>query len=93
MFGGVDKIRIARTILTGCGPVDIRLLRPFNTFGLWQNERAIIGAIIRQALNPSCSTIMFGDATTVRDLTSVTKYCGGIHGCRAVGKPGIRAAI
>jgi NAD dependent epimerase/dehydratase len=48
------------------------ILRPFNTFGPRQSERAIIGAIIRQALDPSCSAIMVGDATTVRDLTFVS---------------------
>ena len=52
--------------------VPVVLLRPFNTFGPRQSERAIIGTIIRQALDPSCATIMVGDATTVRDLTFVT---------------------
>jgi NAD dependent epimerase/dehydratase len=48
------------------------ILRPFNTFGPRQSERAIIPTIIRQALDPSCPAIMVGDATTVRDLTFVT---------------------
>jgi NAD dependent epimerase/dehydratase len=52
--------------------VPVVILRPFNTFGPRQSERAIIGAIIRQVLDPSCSAIMVGDATTVRDLTFVT---------------------
>jgi UDP-glucose 4-epimerase len=52
--------------------VPVVLLRPFNTFGPRQSERAIIGTVIRQALDPSCSTILVGDATTVRDLTFVT---------------------
>ena len=52
--------------------VPVVILRPFNTFGPRQSERAIIGTIIRQALDPSCSAIMVGDATTVRDLTFVT---------------------
>jgi UDP-glucose 4-epimerase len=51
--------------------VPVVILRPFNTFGPRQSERAIIAAIIRQALDPSCSAIMIGDATTVRDLTFV----------------------
>lgn len=51
--------------------VPIVILRPFNTFGPRQSERAIIGSIIRQALDPSCAAIMVGDATTVRDLTFV----------------------
>ena len=52
--------------------VPVIILRPFNTFGPRQSERAIIGTIMRQALDPSCPTIMVGDATTVRDLTFVT---------------------
>ena len=48
------------------------ILRPFNTFGPRQSERALIGSIIRQALDPSCPAIMVGDATTVRDLTFVS---------------------
>ena len=52
--------------------VPVITLRPFNTFGPRQSERAIIGTIMRQALDPSCPTIMVGDATTVRDLTFVT---------------------
>ena len=48
------------------------ILRPFNTFGPRQSERAIVGTIIRQALDPACPAIMVGDATTVRDLTFVT---------------------
>ena len=52
--------------------VPVVILRPFNTFGPRQSERAIIGTIIRQALDPSCPAILVGDATTVRDLTFVT---------------------
>src|SRR5438874_7659054 len=52
--------------------VPVVLLRPFNTFGPRQSERAIIGTIIRQALDSSCDKIMVGDPTTVRDLTFVT---------------------
>ena len=52
--------------------VPVVILRPFNTFGPRQSERAIIATIIRQALDPCCSAIMVGDATTVRDLTFVT---------------------
>jgi UDP-glucose 4-epimerase len=52
--------------------IPVVTLRPFNTFGPRQSERAIIPTIIRQALDPSCPAIMVGDATTVRDLTFVT---------------------
>lgn len=47
------------------------ILRPFNTFGPRQSERAIIPTIIRQALDPGCEAIMVGDTTPVRDLTYV----------------------
>jgi UDP-glucose 4-epimerase len=47
------------------------ILRPFNTFGPRQSERAIIPTIIRQALDPNCEAIMVGDTTPVRDLTYV----------------------
>jgi len=52
--------------------VPVVILRPFNTFGPRQSERAVIGSIIRQVLDPSCWAVMIGDATTVRDLTFVT---------------------
>jgi UDP-glucose 4-epimerase len=52
--------------------VPVVILRPFNTYGPRQSERAIIGTIIRQALDPDCDAIMVGDTTTVRDLTFVT---------------------
>ncbi|MBL6459081.1 SDR family NAD(P)-dependent oxidoreductase [Belnapia sp. T6] len=46
-------------------------LRPFNTFGPRQSERAIIPSIIRQALDPRCDAILVGDTTPRRDLTFV----------------------
>lgn len=48
------------------------ILRPFNTFGPRQSERAIIPTIIRQSLDPNFAAIRVGDATTIRDLTFVT---------------------
>jgi len=49
----------------------VAILRPFNTFGPRQSERAIIPTVIRQALDPNCAAIMVGDTTPVRDLTFV----------------------
>jgi NAD dependent epimerase/dehydratase len=49
----------------------IAILRPFNTFGPRQSERAVIPTIIRQALDPACATIDIGDTTPVRDFTFV----------------------
>jgi len=51
--------------------VPVVILRPFNTFGPRQSERAIVPTIIRQALDPSCSAIMVGDTSPIRDLTFV----------------------
>ncbi len=51
--------------------VPVVTLRPFNTFGPRQSERAIVPALIRQVLDPNCPEIMVGDTTPVRDLTFV----------------------
>lgn len=47
-------------------------LRPFNTYGPRQSERAVISSTIRQALDPSCPEIRVGDLTTGRDFTYVS---------------------
>jgi NAD dependent epimerase/dehydratase len=49
----------------------VAILRPFNTFGPRQSERAIIPTIIRQALDPSCNAIQTGDTSPLRDFTFV----------------------
>jgi len=46
-------------------------LRPFNTFGPRQSERAVIASTIRQALDPECAEIRVGDLTPERDFTLV----------------------
>ncbi|QUS39128.1 NAD-dependent epimerase/dehydratase family protein [Tardiphaga alba] len=46
-------------------------LRPFNTFGPRQSERAVIPTIIRQALDPHCQQINLGDLSPRRDFTFV----------------------
>ena len=50
----------------------VSILRPFNTFGPRQSERAVIPTVLRQLLDPSCSVIRVGDVSTVRDFTFVT---------------------
>ena len=47
------------------------MLRPFNTFGPRQSERAIIPTAIRQMLDPACAEIRLGDLSTTRDFTFV----------------------
>lgn len=49
----------------------VAILRPFNTYGPRQSERAVIPTVIRQALDPSCLAIRIGDASPVRDFTFV----------------------
>lgn len=46
-------------------------LRPFNTYGPRQSERAVIPTIIRQALDPDCNCIKLGNLETKRDLLFV----------------------
>lgn len=47
-------------------------LRPFNTYGPRQSERAVIGAVIRQALDPGCRELRLGDLGPKRDFNFVT---------------------
>jgi nucleoside-diphosphate-sugar epimerase len=47
------------------------ILRPFNTYGPRQSERAVIPTVIRQALDPACAAIRVGDLTPQRDFNFV----------------------
>jgi NAD dependent epimerase/dehydratase len=49
----------------------VAILRPFNTFGPRQSERAVIPTIIRQMLDPACAAVKVGDLKTVRDFNFV----------------------
>lgn len=51
--------------------VRVAILRPFNTYGPRQSERAVIPTVIRQALDRSCAKIRIGDVSTVRDFTFI----------------------
>ena len=46
-------------------------LRPFNTYGPRQSERAVIPTIIRQILDPQCKEIKIGDTSPIRDFNYV----------------------
>ncbi len=46
-------------------------LRPFNTYGPRQSERAVISTVIRQALDDRCDAIRVGDLTPTRDFNFV----------------------
>ena len=47
------------------------LLRPFNTYGPRQSERAVLPTIIRQAIDPECKSILVGNLTPIRDFNYV----------------------
>jgi UDP-glucose 4-epimerase len=49
----------------------VAILRPFNTYGPRQSERAVIPTVIRQALDPACAAIRIGDTTPTRDFNYV----------------------
>lgn len=51
--------------------VPVVILRPFNTYGPRQSERAVIPTVIRQVLDRSCKAIRIGDVSTVRDFTFI----------------------
>src|ERR1700730_16937281 len=65
---GADKMAEAFARSFG---VPVVILRPFNTYGPRQSERAIVPALLRQILDPRCTSVLVGDMTTVRDLTFV----------------------
>ena len=49
----------------------VAILRPFNTYGPRQSERAVIPTIIRQALDPACGEIRLGSLEPKRDFNYV----------------------
>jgi NAD dependent epimerase/dehydratase len=49
----------------------VAILRPFNTYGPRQSERAVIPTVIRQVLDDSCETIRVGDLSPRRDFCFV----------------------
>jgi UDP-glucose 4-epimerase len=49
----------------------VAVLRPFNTYGPRQSERAVIPTVVRQMLDQRCEVISIGDISPVRDFTYV----------------------
>lgn len=64
-------------------------LRPFNTYGPRQSERAIMAVLIRQALDSRCPHIEVGNIDARRDLTYVTDT---VRAFMAVGDPSVPCA-
>lgn len=64
--------------------LNVVTLRPFNTFGPRQSERAVIPTIIRQCLDPKCEVIKLGNVDAVRDMNFVGDTCDAFIQCAAV---------
>ena len=47
------------------------ILRPFNTYGPRQSERAVIGSICRQLADPRCKGVEIGNPHAVRDFVFI----------------------
>ena len=68
------------------------ILRPFNTYGPRQSERAVISSTIRQALDPACEAICVGDLAPTRDFLFVADtveafLTAGLSDTLAFGEP------
>ena len=46
-------------------------MRPFNTYGPRQSERAVISTVIRQVIDDRCDSIQIGDTSPTRDFNYV----------------------
>ena len=55
----------------------ICIVRPFNTYGPRQSERAVIPTVIRQALDPQCDSILLGNLSPRRDFNYVSDTVSG----------------
>ena len=64
-------------------------IRPFNTYGPRQSARAVIPAIITQALTQN--TILLGNQNTIRDFTFVNDTVAGL--LKAAEVPGITGEV
>ena len=71
---GADKLAES-FYLTFNTPVVV--VRPFNTFGPRQSERAVIPTIIRQCLRKNADVIRLGDVSPSRDLNFVDNTVDG----------------
>jgi len=65
---GADMIASAYHNSFNCPVVT---LRPFNTYGPRQSERAVLPTIIRQIVDPDCTEITLGDLSPKRDFCFV----------------------
>ena len=68
-------------------------LRPFNTFGPRQSERAVISAIIRQALDPQCDSIRLGSLSPTRAFNFVDDTVAAFLAAADIGPEGYGQAF
>ena len=71
----------------------VAILRPFNTFGPRQSERAIIPTIIRQALDPTCNAIRTGDTSRLARFHIRRGYRGSFSRDRRRSEHTVRAPL
>jgi NAD dependent epimerase/dehydratase len=83
---GADMLAVAFHRSFG---LPVVLLRPFNTFGPRQSERAVIPTIIRQALDPRCDAIRLGDLTPKRDFNFVGDIAAAFMAVADVSEEGL----
>ncbi len=60
-------------------------LRPFNTFGPRQSERAVISTVIRQILDDKCEAVRLGDLSPSRDFNYVENTVQAFIRCAELG--------
>ena len=65
--------------------VPVVTLRPFNTFGPRQSQRAVIPTVVRQALDPAARVIEVGDVSTERDWLFVRDTAAAFIACAGPG--------
>ena len=59
----------------------VMIIRPFNTFGPRQSQRAIIPTVIHQILNSKDGVIKLGNTETIRDFSYVDDTCQAYIDC------------
>ncbi len=64
----------------------LMIIRPFNTFGPRQSQRAIIPTIINQLMNNKGSKLKLGNINPTRDFLFVEDTCLGYLSCLKKGK-------
>jgi dTDP-glucose 4,6-dehydratase len=58
--------------------LDVVVVRPFNTYGIGQSTRAIVGRAVHEFCQNREGTVPFGNPCTIRDMTWVDDTVDGI---------------